>query len=628
MMSLSSSSGRRSKSDVLDDCNRAIEEAHGLRSGQFHLQLVNLPETSVFHLTMRPISIEWIRLADKSRHLRVLTCCQNLAFQKTVLVRYTLDNWQSHDDVSSEFYDSISNGNFDRFLAYIPFDASKVGSADYSSNNLKPLTIEICIRYIVDGKEFWDNNRGNNYRVIISRLPSISDNNDNATLAPSHDYFSLPATDEVPEDNQSTKQEHQTIQQEAEKAWQQVLLKSRIDGEGDDDEDEQQQRHGSAKLATVGQSPDNWLLTPRKPVKKNGSFASRYDFGASLKAATRSGQRRPLRRMTSSSSEDEEGEVEEAPENKPMVEVDNSNSSTTLYKKQIGFTLPTTPPVSVKAKTATTTTTATSPDANPSSTVAATTTTTTTPKSTSALSRAISVSKPLSSSPITVPSTINTSLSSPVLPWSRSHSPKNTTGPAVTAAPVSPHFSNKSSIGRFASSPSVLFLDEGLRSYTTTAATTVTTTTTTAATATPTTTANANATTAATPYASTPYHSMMMTSFGTSPSFGSASFGFYGGGNYGGGYTAGHSSYLGDYKDEMSYYDAANALSSPKTTTSLFRSSNTAFYQQQQQQQPQQSSLHFDDSRHTGNHGRPTHTSSPFSDSPLSSPSTTPMPWI
>ncbi|KAI8055891.1 hypothetical protein BDF22DRAFT_741191 [Syncephalis plumigaleata] len=294
------------------------------------------------------------------------------------------------------------------------------------------------------------------------------------------------------------------------------------------------------------------VAAPRKPSKKNTSFAGRYDFGASLKAATRSNQRRPLRRMTSSEDDDNNN---------------NNNSSNQ--------------------------------------------------DSTSALSRAISVSKPLTSSnsspvvnssPIVTATansnhSVNSSLTGPALPWSRSHSPSatittttsitsssttTTTGSnsnfmmATTTNPaslVSPVFSNKSVMNQFATSPSytsshcyycTLFIDT--------------------------------------------LHSMMMASYATSPNFGGGSFGFYG---------QPQQSHLRHHHHHHPY-DTSAALASPKTSASFFRTSH-GFYPASNQNSPMTNGNTTTNNVHRRNSN---HSTLPFSDSPLPSPSTTPLPWI
>lgn len=80
----------------------------------------------------------------------------NLAFEKTVTVRYSFTNWKTHCDVPAVWQSNDNHGilNLDRFAFTI---------------TLPPFLLQICsaiqfaIRYDVAGKEFWDNNQGRNY---------------------------------------------------------------------------------------------------------------------------------------------------------------------------------------------------------------------------------------------------------------------------------------------------------------------------------------------------------------------------------------------------------------------------------------------------------------------------------
>lgn len=80
----------------------------------------------------------------------------NLAFEKTVTVRYSFTNWKTYSDVLAVWQkpNEVGNLNSDTFAFNIA---------------LPPFLMQICsamqfaIRYQVAGKEFWDNNQGRNY---------------------------------------------------------------------------------------------------------------------------------------------------------------------------------------------------------------------------------------------------------------------------------------------------------------------------------------------------------------------------------------------------------------------------------------------------------------------------------
>ncbi|EDO41629.1 predicted protein [Nematostella vectensis] len=81
---------------------------------------------------------------------------KNISYHKEVLVRYTLDSWHSFTDVPASYVLDSFDGNSDRFsfAVTIPeYFMASGGNIDFA----------ICFR--ADGKEFWDNNSGQNYKV-------------------------------------------------------------------------------------------------------------------------------------------------------------------------------------------------------------------------------------------------------------------------------------------------------------------------------------------------------------------------------------------------------------------------------------------------------------------------------
>lgn len=92
--------------------------------------------------------------AISSNLLTLIGHCRvaNLAFEKHVMVRCTFDHWTTFKDIDCIFEESI--GATDRFAFKIPWSR-------------KARIAELALRYNVNGREFWDNNRGKNYRVRL-----------------------------------------------------------------------------------------------------------------------------------------------------------------------------------------------------------------------------------------------------------------------------------------------------------------------------------------------------------------------------------------------------------------------------------------------------------------------------
>lgn len=95
--------------------------------------------------------------ADKTL-LVLLVMCQNLAFEKQMSVKLTLNNWQSTlIYTNGQYVKSFSTVNFDQFRFTIPL-----------SHLPSLVSAQFCIRYDVGGNTHWDNNSGRNYNVVLS----------------------------------------------------------------------------------------------------------------------------------------------------------------------------------------------------------------------------------------------------------------------------------------------------------------------------------------------------------------------------------------------------------------------------------------------------------------------------
>ncbi|XP_057675132.1 protein phosphatase 1 regulatory subunit 3B-like isoform X2 [Corythoichthys intestinalis] len=76
---------------------------------------------------------------------------KNLSYEKRVALRVTFDAWESHSDVDCEYAGSDGN-SFDTFAFRLVLPAGR-----------RP---EFAVRYRVAGTEYWDSNRGRNYRPV------------------------------------------------------------------------------------------------------------------------------------------------------------------------------------------------------------------------------------------------------------------------------------------------------------------------------------------------------------------------------------------------------------------------------------------------------------------------------
>jgi protein phosphatase 1 regulatory subunit 3A/B/C/D/E len=81
----------------------------------------------------------------------------NVAFAKTVNIRMSTDNWQSHEDVAADWVSSSLEDGTERFVATLNLPNFRLVKH-----------VAFCVQFQADGHEFWDSNDGNNYMLTAS----------------------------------------------------------------------------------------------------------------------------------------------------------------------------------------------------------------------------------------------------------------------------------------------------------------------------------------------------------------------------------------------------------------------------------------------------------------------------
>ncbi|XP_001367036.2 protein phosphatase 1 regulatory subunit 3A [Monodelphis domestica] len=84
----------------------------------------------------------------------------NVSFEKSVYVRMSLDDWQTHYDILAEYIPNSCDGETDQFS----FKISLV--PPYQKDGAR---IEFCIRYETSLGTFWSNNNGKNYTLVCQK---------------------------------------------------------------------------------------------------------------------------------------------------------------------------------------------------------------------------------------------------------------------------------------------------------------------------------------------------------------------------------------------------------------------------------------------------------------------------
>ncbi|NXF20264.1 PPR3D phosphatase, partial [Rhodinocichla rosea] len=101
------------------------------------------------------VRLEWVRAEPAG--LRGAVRVLNLAYEKVVSVRYTLNGWASCAEAAATYQPPApADGISDRFAFLLPLGAAATAAET---------TLEFAVRYRVAGAEYWDNNEGKNYRL-------------------------------------------------------------------------------------------------------------------------------------------------------------------------------------------------------------------------------------------------------------------------------------------------------------------------------------------------------------------------------------------------------------------------------------------------------------------------------
>ncbi|KAJ5650770.1 phosphatase regulatory subunit [Penicillium longicatenatum] len=137
-------------------------------SWDWELRLANFPKDSSARATI-PVRLERLFLSGDKNVLVGSVAVANLSYHKHVAARFTFDYWRTISEVSAVFCHDVrrkhAHDGSDRFS----FDIKLNDQA-----NLENKTLFICIRYNVDGQEYWDNNNGMNFQVDFHKAPKVT----------------------------------------------------------------------------------------------------------------------------------------------------------------------------------------------------------------------------------------------------------------------------------------------------------------------------------------------------------------------------------------------------------------------------------------------------------------------
>ena len=134
---------------------------------EWEIRLSNFPRETVDRMSA-PLRVEKVYLTPDTKTLIGAVAVANIAFHKLVVARFTLDYWKTTSEIVADFNNDVrrkqTNEGYDRFTFSIKLE---------DQANLESKTMFFCIRYSVNGQEFWDNNDGVNYQVDFSKKAAL-----------------------------------------------------------------------------------------------------------------------------------------------------------------------------------------------------------------------------------------------------------------------------------------------------------------------------------------------------------------------------------------------------------------------------------------------------------------------
>jgi len=128
------------------------------KAGELEIKFSNFPSDTP-ERRAQPVRVERLYLSTDKQLLIGVCAVQNIAFQKLVAARFTLDYWKTTSEVAAEYSSDLrhpSSDGCDRFTFQIRLS---------DQANIIQKTMFLCIRYTVGPQEFWDNNDNTNYQI-------------------------------------------------------------------------------------------------------------------------------------------------------------------------------------------------------------------------------------------------------------------------------------------------------------------------------------------------------------------------------------------------------------------------------------------------------------------------------
>jgi hypothetical protein len=241
---------------------------------EWEIIMTNFPVDSQLRKSL-PIRLDKVWLSSDQKSLLGSVIVANLAFHKTVTCRFTLDYWKTTSEIAAEYAFEVkapgTTIGHDQFTFTIKL-------SDLA--HLETKTLYFCVRYNVNGHEYWDNNNNANFQIDFRKKHLPQSGKNGLGGASSRPVNALPRS--TRRANPSTAARPKSMPMGFDDFGDQSYNFDRPVHEYLGESGPTALRLKSNK--STGNLPsDN--LSSRLSTPSGQAFANRYDFGASLTAA-------------------------------------------------------------------------------------------------------------------------------------------------------------------------------------------------------------------------------------------------------------------------------------------------------------------------------------------------------
>ncbi|UKZ51116.1 hypothetical protein TrVGV298_004872 [Trichoderma virens] len=250
------------------------------RSPPFDWQLItnNFPHDSPLRRE-QPVRLEKVWLSADQKSMLGSVVVSNLSYQKSVVCRFTMDYWKTTSEVVAEFSHEIrpkvTRDGQDRFSFSIKLS---------DTANLEMKTLYFCIRYNVNGQEYWDSNNSANFQVDFRKQFKPQNGKNGFQGAVSRSTNSLPRSNR----KQTPSAPGRPAQHHSFENFNDKTPKFKFPADDQIHDYLGESNTPGLRLKTKSTSnlaSDNITKGLGLTAPSGLAFANRYDFGASLSAA-------------------------------------------------------------------------------------------------------------------------------------------------------------------------------------------------------------------------------------------------------------------------------------------------------------------------------------------------------